>query len=107
MVLEGGSITTNGAGTIVTTEQCLLNKNRNPHLSRDEIAARLRCELGHDQIVWLPHGLHLDEGTDGHVDNVAAFANETVLVMQGCDDTNEPDHRRMAANRRIAQDAGF
>ncbi|MFM8646160.1 MAG: agmatine deiminase family protein, partial [Actinomycetota bacterium] len=82
-------------------------KNRNPHLSRDEIAARLRRELGHDQIVWLPHGLHLDEGTDGHVDNVAAFASETVLVMQGCDDTNEPDHQRMAVNRRIAQDAGF
>ena len=107
MVLEGGSITTNGAGTIVTTEQCLLNKNRNPHLSRDEIAARLRSELGHDRIVWLPHGLYLDEGTDGHVDNVAAFASRTVLVMQGCDDTNEPDHQRMAVNRRIAEDAGF
>ena len=103
MVLEGGSITTNGAGTIVTTEQCLLNKNRNPRLTRDEIASRLRTELGHAKVVWLPHGLHLDEGTDGHVDNVAAFASETVLVMQGCDDPREPDHERLKANRLVAE----
>lgn len=107
MVLEGGSITTNGAGTIVTTEQCLLHANRNPHLSRDEIAQRLRHELGHDNIVWLPHGLHLDDGTDGHVDNVAAFADATTLIMQGCDDTSEPDHQRMLQNRRVAEEAGF
>lgn len=107
MVLEGGSITTNGAGMIVTTEQCLLNKNRNPQLSQDEIARRLRDELGHDQVVWLPYGLHLDEGTDGHVDNVAAFASESLLVMQGCSDPHEPDHRRMAENRRIAEATGL
>lgn len=106
MVLEGGSIATNGAGMIVTTEQCLLNKNRNPGLSRDEVAARLRTELGHDHVLWLPHGLHLDEGTDGHVDNVAAFASKTVLVMQGCDDPREPDHERMKVNRRVAEANG-
>jgi agmatine deiminase len=107
MVLEGGSITTNGAGVMVTTEQCLLNKNRNPHLTREQIVARVCAELGQDRIVWLPHGLFLDDGTDGHVDNVAAFASAEVLVMQGCDDKNEPDHARLEANRRVAIDAGF
>lgn len=107
MVLEGGSITTNGAGLMVTTEQCLLNKNRNPHLTREQIAARLCLELGQDRVIWLPHGLYLDDGTDGHVDNVAAFASPDVLVMQGCDDKNEPDFARMAVNHRIAKDAGL
>jgi len=107
MVLEGGSLTTNGDGILVTTEQCLLNPNRNPHLSRTDIEARLCRELGQERIVWLPHGLHLDDGTDGHVDNVAAFASRDVLVMQGCDDPREPDHERMLANRRVAENAGF
>lgn len=107
MVLEGGSITTNGSGTLVTTEQCLLNPNRNPDLSRVEIERRLRLELGQETIVWLPHGLHLDEGTDGHVDNVAAFASPEVLVVQGCDDPREPDHRRLAENLRVAVEAGL
>jgi agmatine deiminase len=107
MVLEGGSITTNGEGVMVTTEQCLLHKNRNPHLDKEQISARICAELGQDRIVWLPHGLFLDDGTDGHVDNVAAFASADVLVMQGCDDANEPDHARMAANQRVAIDAGL
>jgi len=107
MVLEGGSITTNGGGTLVTTEQCLLHPNRNPRLTRADIEATLRRELGQEQVVWLPHGLHLDDGTDGHVDNVAAFASRDVLVMQGCDDPREPDFDRMRANRRVAEAAGF
>ena len=107
MVLEGGSITTNGAGVLVTTEQCLLHKNRNPHMTREEIASRVCAALGQDRIVWLPHGLFLDDGTDGHVDNVAAFASTEVIVMQGCDDKNEPDHVRMAANHRVAVEAGL
>jgi agmatine deiminase len=85
----------------------LLNKNRNPHLTREQIAARICLELGQDRVIWLPHGLYLDDGTDGHVDNVAAFASADVLVMQGCDDNNEPDHARMAVNHRIAKDAGL
>ena len=107
MVFEGGSINVNGAGTLVTTEQCLLNRNRNPHLSRADIEHRLRAELGHERIVWLPYGLHLDEGTDGHVDNVAAFASTDVLIVQGCDDPREPDHERMSVNRRVAEAAGL
>ena len=74
MVLEGGSITVDGEGTLVTTEQCLLHPNRNPSLTRRRHRGRLREELGVATIVWLPHGLALDDDTDGHVDNVAAFA---------------------------------
>lgn len=106
MVLEGGSITVNGSGMLVTTEQCLLHPNRNPGLSRERIERRLRTELGQDTVVWLPYGLHLDDDTDGHVDNVAAFASADLLVLQGCDDVREPDHQRMSANRRVAEAAG-
>ena len=74
MVLEGGSIAVDGDGTLVTTEQCLLHPNRNPALTRAEIEAVLGRELGVTTVVWLPFGLALDDDTDGHVDNVAAFA---------------------------------
>ena len=73
MVLEGGAITLDGEGTLVTTEQCLLHPNRNPTMSRAAIEHRLRDELGVSAVVWIPFGLELDDDTDGHVDNVAAF----------------------------------
>jgi len=102
MVLEGGSIAVDGAGTLVTTIQCLLHPNRNPTLSMADIEARLRHELGVERVVWLPHGLALDDDTDGHVDNVAAFSRPGVLVMQGCDDEAEEDHLRLHVDRRCA-----
>ena len=107
MVLEGGSINVDGAGTLVTTEQCLLHENRNPHLTREQITARLCVELGQERVVWLPYGLALDDDTDGHVDNVAAFCAAGVLVLQGCDDSREADHSRCAANRAAAEEAGL
>lgn len=107
MVLEGGSITTNGAGVLVTTEQCLLHPNRNPGMTRDQITERLKSELGVHEVVWLPYGLVLDDDTDGHVDNVAAFCSPDTMVMQGCDDPKEPDHLRLAANMQVARDAGL
>ena len=107
MVLEGGSINVDGAGSLVTTEQCLLHPNRNPGMSRDEITERLRTELGCASIVWLPFGLALDDDTDGHVDNVAAFVAPNTVVMQGCDDPREEDHERCAANLAAARDAGL
>lgn len=103
MVLEGGAIAVDGEGTLVTTEQCLLHPNRNPDLTRVEIEAVLRAELGVDVVVWLPHGLALDDDTDGHVDNVAAFARPGVLVVQGCDDPDEADWLRLHVNRRSAR----
>ena len=73
IVLEGGSIHVDGTGTLITTEQCLLNKNRNPNLSKENIEKNLKEFLGVKKIICLKHGT--DEGTDGHVDNVACFVN--------------------------------
>ena len=107
MVLEGGSINVDGSGTLITTEQCLLNPNRNPGLTREQIADRLKKELGQDRVVWLPYGLALDDDTDGHVDNVAAFIGPQTVIMQGCDDKNEEDFARCSANIVVAKDAGL
>ena len=107
MVLEGGSINVDGAGTLITTEQCLLNPNRNPELSREQIATQLCEQLGQKQVVWLPFGLALDDDTDGHVDNVAAFIGSRDVIMQGCDDKNEADFVRCAANIAVAKSAGL
>jgi agmatine deiminase len=103
MVFEGGSLTVDGEGTLVTTVQCLMHPNRNPELTRAEIEAVVCAELGVSTIVWLPYGLADDDDTDGHVDNVAVYARPGVLVMQGCDDPHEPDFVRMNVNVRWAR----
>ena len=89
-VLEGGGIDVDGAGLCVTTEECLLNTNRNPTLTREDIAARLRQSLGIDRLLWLESGL-IGDHTDGHVDNLARFVGEGRLalpVAAGSDDPN-------------------
>ncbi len=81
VVLEGGSIDVNGAGTLLTTESCLLNPNRNPHLTRAEIEEFLRVYLGVTQILWLGEGIAGDD-TDGHVDDLARFtAPDTIVTV--------------------------
>ena len=105
MVFEGGSITGDGAGTIVTTTQCLMHPNRNPTMTMADIEAVLRSELGVERLIWLPHGLALDDDTDGHVDNIAAFATPGHLVLQGCDDITEDDWLRLDIDRRVAMGA--
>ena len=105
MVFEGGSITGDGDGTLVTTTQCLMQPNRNPTLTQVEIEAMLRAELGAERTIWLPYGLALDDDTDGHVDNIAAFAAPGRLVLQGCDDPDEDDWLRLDVDRRVAQGA--
>ena len=104
-VLEGGAIDGDGAGTIVTTEQCLLNPNRNPTLDRAAIEARLASNLGATRIVWLGDGL-LGDHTDGHVDNLARFvAPGTVALPEPADD--DPNAAVYADAARILTDAGL
>jgi agmatine deiminase len=79
MILEGGAIDVNGAGALLTTEACLLNKNRNPNLSRDEIEQRLRDYLGVGDILWLGDGIAGDD-TDGHIDDLARFVSEKTVI---------------------------
>jgi agmatine deiminase len=79
IVLEGGSIEVNGAGACLTTEQCLLNRNRNPHLSRAEIELFLKNTLGVNHVIWLGEGVVGDD-TDGHIDDIARFANPNTVV---------------------------
>src|SRR5438874_11699068 len=79
MILEGGSIEVNGAGALLTSESCLLNKNRNPKLSRDEIEQRLRDYLGVRDVLWLGDGIAGDD-TDGHIDDLTRFVSERTVV---------------------------
>jgi agmatine deiminase len=107
LVLEGGSIAVDGAGTLVTTERCLLNPNRNPDLTRADIEAALRDWLGAERIVWLADGIAEDAETDGHVDNVVAFVAPARAVLQGCADPANPNHAIAAGNRARLEDAGI
>ena len=91
IVLEGGSIHVDGEGTVLTTEECLLNPNRNPELSREQIE-RLLCDyLGAAKVIWLGRGTPGDE-TDGHVDNLACFARPGVVLLTWTDDEADPQH---------------
>ncbi|MFF4771472.1 agmatine/peptidylarginine deiminase [Microtetraspora fusca] len=103
MVLEGGAITVDGEGTLITTEQCLLNPNRNPGLSRDEIEAELKAKLGVEKIIWLPYGGLEDTETDGHVDGVCAFTAPGTVIVSLPDDPAHPDYARMRANRAVLE----
>jgi agmatine deiminase len=90
MILEGGSIDVNGAGALLTSASCLLNKNRNPNLSREEIEQRLRDYLGIREILWLGDGIEGDD-TDGHIDDLARFVSEAkvvTVVEENSDDVN-------------------
>ncbi|MFF1356699.1 agmatine/peptidylarginine deiminase [Streptomyces sp. NPDC058297] len=103
MILEGGSITVDGEGTLITTEQCLLHPNRNPDLTRTEIEAELKARLGVTKVIWLPYGGLLDTETDGHVDGVCAFVAPGQVVVQLPDDPEHPDYARMRANRNVLE----
>ncbi|HET8977460.1 MAG TPA: agmatine deiminase family protein [Solirubrobacteraceae bacterium] len=106
MVLEGGSILSDGAGTLLTTEQCLLHPNRNPSLSREGIEERLRRLLGVERIVWLGQGLLEDRDTDGHVDLVAAFTAPGAALLQTVESGN-PNFDNCQENHRRLTDAGI
>ncbi len=99
-VMEGGSIHVDGEGTLLTTEECLLNKNRNPHLEKKIIEEELKYYLNISKIIWLKHGLFGDE-TDGHVDNVACFAKPGVVLLQTCSDPKDPNYEISIENVEI------
>ncbi|MEW6270588.1 MAG: agmatine deiminase family protein [Thermodesulfobacteriota bacterium] len=97
MILEGGSIDGDGEGTLLTTEACLLNPNRNPQLSRDEIEARLRDFLGVERVLWLGDGIAGDD-TDGHVDDLTRFVAPGVVVTVVEEDPRDENHHVLQDN---------
>lgn len=106
LILEGGSIAVDGAGTLVTTEQCLRHPSRNPSWSADEIAAELCTRLGVERVVWLGRGLAEDRDTDGHVDLVAMPTGPGALLLQAVG-PEDPNHDAMVDNRARAEAAGL
>jgi len=97
MILEGGSIDVNGSGALLTSESCLLNKNRNPNLSRQEIEQHLRDYLGVRDILWLGNGIAGDD-TDGHIDDLARFVAERTVVTVVEKDRGDENHEPLQQN---------
>jgi agmatine deiminase len=99
IVLEGGSIDVNGRGTLLTTESCLLNSNRNPHLGRADIETLLCDYLGVRHVLWLPEGLEGDD-TDGHIDDLTRFVDETTVVTVVEQDPSDDNYEPLQENYR-------
>ena len=104
LILEGGSIHVDGEGTCLTTAECLLNTNRNPHLSKAQIEQHLRDYLNIEKVIWLEEGVYLDE-TDGHIDNMACFARPGEVILTWTDDENDPQYARSKACLLYTSDA--
>ena len=90
-VLEGGSIHSDGEGTVMVTSECLLSPGRNPDLTKEEIEEKLKLYLDAEKVIWLPNGIYNDE-TDGHVDNICAFIRPGEVVLAWTDDENDPQY---------------
>lgn len=106
LILEGGSIAVNGEGTLITTEQCLLDPTRNPGLDRGGIAAELGSKLGVEQVVWLDQGLVEDGDTDGHVDNICAFIEPGRVLLQTAPE-GDPNYENARENLELLSAAGL
>ncbi len=104
IVMEGGAIDVNGAGVVMTTEQCLLNPNRNPHLNRSEIEWYLKNYLGVEKVLWLGEGIVGDD-TDGHVDDVARFVSPTTIVCAIEEDPEDANYELLQDNLERLQRA--
>jgi agmatine deiminase len=102
LVMEGGSLHVDGEGTLLTTEECLLNPNRNPRCTQKQIEVELKSFLGISKIIWLKNGLYGDE-TDGHVDNVACFAGPAKILIQVCEDYGDENYAITRENLSILQ----
>jgi agmatine deiminase len=103
IVMEGGSIDVNGRGTVLTTEACLLNPNRNPHLTRSDIERSLCDYLGVTNVLWLGDGIVGDD-TDGHVDDLARFVNANTVVTVVEDDPRDENFALLQENRQRLRD---
>lgn len=101
-VLEGGSIHTDGDGTLLVTETCLLSPGRNPSLTREQIESRLMEALGVSKVIWLPYGINGDE-TNEHVDNICCFVRPGVVVMSYTSDESDPQYEMCQANLRVLE----
>jgi agmatine deiminase len=97
IVLEGGSIEVNGAGTVLTTEQCLLNKNRNSHLTREQIESYLMDYLNVSRVLWLAEGIAGDD-TDGHIDDIARFVDRDTVICAFEEDPADENYRILKDN---------
>jgi agmatine deiminase len=100
IVMEGGAVDVNGRGTILTTEQCLLNKNRNPHLTKEEIERYLRNYFGASKVIWLKGGVAGDD-TDGHIDNLARFVSPKTILCAFEEDPRDENHSVLKENYEI------
>ncbi len=96
-VLEGGSIHTDGEGTLMVTESCLLSPGRNPMMSKEEIEDTLKKYLGAEKVLWLPRGIYMDE-TNEHVDNVCAFIRPAEVVLAWTDNKDDPQYELSKAD---------
>jgi len=100
LIMEGGSLESDGAGTLLTTSACLLEANRNPHLTRAELEQRLQQELGVTRVLWLDHGYLAGDDTDSHIDTLARFAPDNCIIYQSCDDPNDEHFSELTAMAR-------
>jgi agmatine deiminase len=104
IVLEGGAVDVNGSGTLMTTEQCLLNPNRNPGLGKKQLHKIMADYLGVENVIWLGSGIEGDD-TDGHVDDIARFVGPRTVVV-GCEpDPGDPNHRALDVDRRKLEES--
>lgn len=99
LILEGGSIESDGAGTLLTTSDCLLSANRNPHLGKEAIETKLRDTLGVSRVLWLDHGHLAGDDTDSHIDILARLAPENTIIHMHCDDPDDEHYSEFLAMR--------
>ena len=95
LILEGGAVESNGIDTILTTAECMLNKNRNAALSKDEMTQKLQDEFGMSRILYLNHGYLAGDDTDSHVDTLARFIDEKRIMYVKCEDTNDEHYKEL------------
>lgn len=103
-VLEGGAVHSDGEGTVLVTEECLMSAGRNPYLTKLQIEEKLKAYLSAEKVIWLPHGIYGDE-TNGHVDNICAFVAPAEVVLSWTDDEKDPQYARSLADFLVLSEA--